>query len=226
MLDIKIIRENPEFVRQQMQALQDPGAPVDKALALDEERRKLLAQVEELKALRNAESKRVGQLMREGARAEADALKSEMAQVGDQIKALDERLKVVDQELFDAMSRIPNLPLPFVPVGKDDSENVVVRTWGQPRPFDFQPLPHWDIGEALGILDFERGVKLSGSRFYLLKGLGARLQRALIAWMLDVHIQEHGYSEIYPPLYRARPDAVRHRQPAQIRRKPLPRRGG
>jgi seryl-tRNA synthetase len=199
MLDIKIIRENPEFVRQQMQALQDPGAPVDKALALDEERRKLLAQVEELKALRNAESKRVGQLMREGARAEADALKSEMAQVGDQIKALDERLKVVDQELFDAMSRIPNLPLPFVPVGKDDSENVVVRTWGQPRPFDFQPLPHWDIGEALGILDFERGVKLSGSRFYLLKGLGARLQRALIAWMLDVHIQEHGYSEIYPP---------------------------
>ena len=199
MLDIKVIRENPEFVRQQMQALQDPSAPVDKALALDEERRRLLAQVEELKALRNAESKRVGQLMREGARAEADALKSEMAQVGDQIKALDERLKVVDQELFDAMSRIPNLPLPFVPVGKDDSENVVVRTWGQPRPFDFQPLPHWDIGEALGILDFERGVKLSGSRFYLLKGLGARLQRALIAWMLDVHIQEHGYSEIYPP---------------------------
>ena len=199
MLDIKIIRENPEFVRQQMQALQDPGAPVDKALALDEERRKLLAQVEELKALRNAESKRVGQLMREGARAEADALKNEMTQVGDQIKTLDDRLKIVDQELFDAMSRIPNLPLPFVPVGKDDSENVVVRTWGQPRQFDFQPLPHWDIGEALGILDFERGVKLSGSRFYLLKGLGARLQRALIAWMLDVHIQEHGYSEIYPP---------------------------
>lgn len=199
MLDIKVIRENPEFVRQQMQALQDPSAPVDKALALDEERRRLLAQVEELKALRNAESKRVGQLMREGARAEADALKNEMAQVGDQIKTLDDRLKIVDQELFDAMSRIPNLPLPFVPVGKDDSENVVVRTWGQPRQFDFQPLPHWDIGEALGILDFERGVKLSGSRFYLLKGLGARLQRALIAWMLDVHIQEHGYSEIYPP---------------------------
>jgi seryl-tRNA synthetase len=199
MLDIKVIRENPEFVRQQMQALQDPSAPVDKALALDEERRRLLAQVEELKALRNAESKRVGQLMREGARAEADALKNEMTQVGDQIKTLDDRLKIVDQELFDAMSRIPNLPLPFVPVGKDDSENVVVRTWGQPRQFDFQPLPHWDIGEALGILDFERGVKLSGSRFYLLKGLGARLQRALIAWMLDVHIQEHGYSEIYPP---------------------------
>jgi len=199
MLDIKIIRENPEFVRQQMAALQDPDAPVDKALALDEERRRLLAQVEELKAQRNVESKRIGQLMREGQRDEADALKSEMTRVGDQIKAFDDRLRLVDEELFDAMSRIPNLPLPGVPVGKDDSENIVVRTWGEPRPFDFPPLPHWDIGETLGILDFERGVKLSGSRFYVLKGLGARLQRALITWMLDVHIDDHGYSEIYPP---------------------------
>ncbi len=199
MLDIKIIRENPEFIRQQMQALQDPNAPVDAVLALDEERRRLLAQVEELKALRNSESKRIGQLMRESQREQADALKAEMARVGDQIKEFDDRLKVIDDELFDAMSRIPNLPLPGVPVGKDDSENLVVRTWGQPRPFDFQPRPHWDLGETLGILDFERGVKLSGSRFYVLKGLGARLQRALIAWMLDVHIEKHGYSEIYPP---------------------------
>lgn len=199
MLDIKIIREQPEFIRQQMQALQDPNAPVDAVLALDEERRRLLAQVEELKALRNSESKRIGQLMRESQREQADALKAEMARVGDQIKEFDDRLKVIDDELFDAMSRIPNLPLPGVPVGKDDSENLVVRTWGQPRPFDFQPRPHWDLGETLGILDFERGVKLSGSRFYVLKGLGARLQRALIAWMLDVHIEQHGYSEIYPP---------------------------
>lgn len=199
MLDIKLIRDNPEFIKQQMAALQDPGAPVDKALALDEERRRLLAQVEELKALRNAESKRIGQLMREGQREQADALKADMARVGDQIKEFDDRLKVIDEELFDAISRIPNLPLPGVPVGKDDSENIVVRTWGEPQAFDFQPLPHWDIGEALGILDFERGVKLSGSRFYVLKGLGARLQRALIAWMLDLHIEEHGYSEIYPP---------------------------
>lgn len=199
MLDIKLIRDNPEFIKQQMAALQDPGAPVDKALALDEERRRLLAQVEELKALRNAESKRIGQLMREGQREQADALKADMARVGDQIKEFDDRLKVIDEELFDAISRIPNLPLPGVPVGKDDSENIVVRTWGEPQAFDFQPLPHWDIGETLGILDFERGVKLSGSRFYVLKGLGARLQRALIAWMLDLHIEEHGYSEIYPP---------------------------
>ncbi len=199
MLDIKLIRENSDFVKQQMAALQDPDAPVDKALALDEERRRLLAQVEELKAQRNAESKRIGQLMRDGQRVEADALKTDTARVGDQIKAFDDQLKVIDEGLFDAMSRIPNLPLPSVPVGKDDSENVVVRTWGEPRAFDFQPLPHWDLGEALGILDFERGVKLSGSRFYVLKGPGARLQRALIAWMLDVHINDHGYSEIYPP---------------------------
>ncbi len=199
MLDIKFIRENPEFVKQQMQALQDPNAPVDRTLALDEERRNLLMRVEELKAQRNAESKRIGQLMREQKLAEVETLKEAMARVGDEIKALDERLKVVDAELFDAMSRIPNLPLPNVPVGKDDSENVVVRTWGQPRAFVFEPLPHWDLGEALDIIDFERGVKLSGSRFYVLKGLGARLQRALIQWMLDVHINEHGYTEVYPP---------------------------
>jgi seryl-tRNA synthetase len=106
---------------------------------------------------------------------------------------------LIDQELLDAMSRIPNLPLPDVPVGKDESENRVVRTVGQPRPFDFEPLPHWDLGEALDIIDFERGVKLSGTRFYVLKGLGARLQRALISWMLDVHIYDQGYLEVYPP---------------------------
>ncbi|MFZ2489525.1 MAG: serine--tRNA ligase [Anaerolineae bacterium] len=199
MLDIKIIRDNPEFVKQQMAALQDFSAPVDAVLALDEERRSLLAQVEELKALRNSESKRIGQLMRDRQQAEAEALRAEMAAVGDRIKVFDDRLKVIDEELFDAMSRIPNLPLPTVPVGKDDSENLVARTWGAPRSFDFAPKPHWEIGEALGILDFERGVKLSGSRFYVLKGAGARLQRALIAWMLDVHISDHGYTEIYPP---------------------------
>ena len=199
MLDIKLIRENPDFVRQQMAALQDSNAPVDAALALDEERRSLLTQVEELKARRNSESKRIGEMMRHGQRAEADQLKEAMTRVGDQIKAFDDRLKSIDDELFDAMSRIPNLPLPWVPVGKDDSENLIVRTWGEPRAVDFAPKPHWEIGEALGILDFERGVKLSGSRFYLLKGTGARLQRALITWMLDVHINEHGYTEIYPP---------------------------
>ena len=182
-----------------MAALQAFDAPVDRVLALDEERRRLLTQVEELKAQRNAESKRIGQLMREGKGNEADTLKEDMGRVGDEIKTLDDRLKQVDDELFQAMARIPNLPLPNVPIGKDDSENLVVHTEGTPREFGFQPLPHWDLGETLGIIDFERGVKLSGSRFYVLKGLGARLQRALIAWMLDVHVDEHGYTEVYPP---------------------------
>ena len=198
MLDIKLIRENPEFVRQQMAALQDADAPLDKALALDEERRRLLMLVEEMKARRNSESKRIGQLIREGRREEADALKAETGSVGDEIKTLDDRLRIIDEELFDAMSRIPNLPLPIVPVGKDDSENVVMRSEGAPRRFDFEPRPHWELGEALGIIDFERGVKLSGSRFYVLKGLGARLQRALITWMLDVHLAQ-GYEEVYVP---------------------------
>ena len=199
MLDSRLIREDPDFVKQQMIALQDPEAPVDAVLALDEKRRSLLTEVEELKARRNSESKRIGQLMREGRRDEADALKAEMGQVAEQIKILDDQVRVVDAALFDAMSRIPNLPLPNVPVGVDDSQNVVVRTEGRPRQFDFEPLPHWDIGEPLGILDFERGVKLSGSRFYVLKGLGARLQRALITWMLDVHVNEQDYVEVYPP---------------------------
>ncbi|MEA3337272.1 MAG: serine--tRNA ligase [Chloroflexota bacterium] len=199
MLNIKIIREQPEFVKQQMVVLQDPDAPVDQVLSLDEERRRLLTEVEELKASRNVESRKIGQLMREGNKAEANSLKERMGQVSDQIKGLDERIREVDSELFDAMSRIPNLPLPDVPVGKDDNENVVTRTWGQLPSFEFEPLPHWEIGEGLDIIDFERGVKLSGSRFYVLKGLGARLQRALITWMLDVHIDEHGYIEVYPP---------------------------
>ncbi len=163
-----------------MAALQAFDAPVDQVVALDEERRRLLTQVEELKARRNAESKRIGQLMREGKQDEANTLKEDMGRVGDEIKTLDDRLKQVDDELYEAMARIPNLPLPNVPLGKDDSENIVVRTVGEPREFDFQPLAHWDLGETLGIIDFERGVKLSGSRFYVLKGQGARLQRALI----------------------------------------------
>lgn len=199
MLDIKILRENPAFVREQMAVLQAQDAPVDQALALDEERRRLLQEVEDLKAQRNTGSKAIGQLLRDGKGAEADALRAPMGQIGDQIKTMDERLRAIDQELLDAMSRIPNLPLPDVPVGKDESENRVVRTVGQPRAFDFEPLPHWDLGEALGIIDFERGVKLSGTRFYVLKGLGARLQRALISWMLDVHIYDQGYEEVYPP---------------------------
>ena len=159
----------------------------------------ILTRVEALRAERNAGSKQIGQLMREGKRAEGQALQAHMGQIGDEIKTLDEELVQVDAALQEAMLNIPNLPHPSVPVGKDDTENVILRTEGTPRVFDFEPKAHWDLGPALDIIDFDRGVKLSGTRFYLLKGAGARLQRALIAWMLDLHTQKHGYTEIYPP---------------------------
>ena len=199
MLDIKYMREHREELLAAMAALGATDAPVVEALALDERRRQILAQVETLRADRNAGSKQIGQLMREGKRADSQALQARMGQIGDEIKALDEELGQVEPALTDAMLRIPNVPHPSVPFGKDDTENIVVRTEGALPVFDFTPQPHWDLGTALDILDFDRGVKLSGTRFYLLKGAGARLQRALIAWMLDLHTQQHGYTEIYPP---------------------------
>lgn len=199
MLDIKFMRQHREAVFAAMAALGATDAPVAQALALDERRRAILGQVEALRAERNVGSKQIGQLMREGKRAEGEAAQARMAAIGDEIAALDAELTQVEAAFTDAMLRIPNLPHPSVPVGKDDSENVVVRTEGTPRAFDFTPKPHWDLGPALGIIDFDRGVKLSGTRFYVLKGAGARLQRALIAWMLDLHTQQHGYTEILPP---------------------------
>jgi seryl-tRNA synthetase len=199
MLDIRFMREHREEVLRAMEVKVSADAPVARALELDERRRIILTQVETLRADRNTGSKQIGQLMREGKRSEGQALQARMGLIGDEIKALDEELMQVEAGLTDAMLRIPNLPHPSVPVGKDDTENVVVRTEGTPRAFDFTPKPHWDLGPALDIIDFDRGVKLSGTRFYLLKGAGARLQRALIAWMLDLHAQKHGYVEIYPP---------------------------
>jgi seryl-tRNA synthetase len=193
------MRENREAVLAAMSLLGAEDAPVAEALALDERRRVILTQVEALRAERNAGSKQIGQLMQQGRRAEAEALKQRMGQIAEEIKALDEELARVEAAFTDAMLRIPNLPHPSVPVGKDESENVVVRTEGELPHFDFEPKPHWDLGVALDIIDFERGVKLSGTRFYVLKGAGARLQRALITWMLDLHIQKHGYLEVYPP---------------------------
>jgi len=199
MLDIRIMREHRDEVLRAMETLGAADAPVIEALALDERRRAILTLVEALRAERNTGSKQIGQLMREGQRTEGQALQAHMGQIGDEIKTLDEELVQVDAALQEAMLNIPNLPHPSVPVGKDDTENVILRTEGTPRVFDFEPRAHWDLGPALDIIDFDRGVKLSGSRFYLLKGAGARLQRALIAWMLDLHTQRHGYTEIYPP---------------------------
>jgi seryl-tRNA synthetase len=199
MLDIRLIRENPAYVLAAMQALGATDAPVSLVLSLDERRRDILARVEALRAERNAGSKQVGELMRARRRIEAEELKARMSAIGDEIRALDGELASVESALSDAMLRIPNLPDPSVPVGRDERDNVIVRTEGHFREFDFQPLAHWDIGQALDIIDFERGVKLSGSRFYVLRGDGARLQRALISWMLDLHVSRHGYTEVSPP---------------------------
>lgn len=195
MLDMNLIRENPEVVRKALRDRQDDPAPVDSILGLDEKRRSLLSQVEQLKAERNAVSKEIGK-MKDAT--ERQSKIEAMRVVGDQIAELDKQVADVESELNYLMSTLPNIPDARTPYGKDDSDNVVIKTVGEPRQFDFTPLPHWDLGAALGIIDFERGTKLTGSRFYVLQKAGARLQRALIAWMLDLHIRQ-GYQEEYLP---------------------------
>ena len=195
MLDINLIREEPERVRKSMRDRQMDASPVDQILTLDVERRKILTEVEILKADRNRVSKEIG---RSKDAAERQVKVDAMRKVGDDITALEERLRQVEPELNGILATIPNLPDPLVPYGKDDHENQVVRTVGSQPTFDFTPKPHWDLGPALGIINFDQGVKITGSRFYVLSGAGARLQRALIAWMLDLHIRQ-GYTEKYTP---------------------------
>ena len=199
MLDLTLVRERPDEVRRAM-ALRhaEREAPIDDILALDVRRRSLLAQVEKLKAQRNAASKEIGKMKEATGREEKIA---EMRAVGDEIGALDAQVSETEARLQELILTIPNLPDPRVPEGADDRENVEIKRVGQEttaEDFGFEPLAHWDLGPMLGIIDFERGVKLSGSRFYVLNGLGARLQRALIAWMLDLH-REQGYAERYTP---------------------------
>jgi seryl-tRNA synthetase len=196
MLDIALIREQPDQVRNGLQSLGENPAQVDVILALDMQRRQLLTEVEALRAERNRVSKEIGRMREQDKR---EQLIAEMRAVGGRIDALEEELRQVEPDLEKAMLAVANLPHPSIPIGPDETHNVIVGQWGERREFDFEPVPHWDLGPELGIIDFERGVKLSGSRFYILRGAGARLQRALIAWMLDVHTNEHGYTEIYPP---------------------------
>lgn len=195
MLDIKILRERPDYVKQQLARFDVGPEAVDRVLAFDERRRTLVREVETLKAERNAVSKEIGK-MKDAVEREAKI--AAMREVGDRIAALDKELAGVEEGQRAAMLEIRNLPHPDVPDGKDDSDNPVISQEGEERQLPFPARPHWELGEALGIIDFERGVKLSGSRFYVLKGLGARLQRALIQWLLDLHIQQ-GYSEVYTP---------------------------
>jgi seryl-tRNA synthetase len=195
MLDLAFIREHPDEIKAAMQKLY-ADAPIDDILALDVKRRSLLGEVEKLKAQRNAVSKDIGK-MNAAHTAGREAKILEMRAVGDQIDALDAQVRETDARLSELMLTVPNLPDDGVPVGPDESHNVVTAQEGEAVRQDWQ-LAHWDLGPMLGIIDFERGVKISGTRFYVLKGLGARLQRALITWMLDLHMAQ-GYTEIYPP---------------------------
>ena len=195
MLDIRLLRERPDFVKTELEKLGVEGRVVAAVLATDSRRRALIQEVETLRAHRSEVSRTIGK-QEPAAR---QTLVADMRAVGDRITALEQDLNAAETEFERQMLELPNLPDPSVPVGRDDADNTVLRTVGTPRQFDFAPRPHWDIGADLGILDFERGVKISGSRFYVLTGAGARLQRALITWMLDLHVREHGFTEVYPP---------------------------
>ena len=195
MLDINIIRETPDIVRNSLKVRQMDPNMVDQVLALDTERRALLTQVEAFKAERNAGSKEISKMKDQ---AERQAKINAMQQIGDRIAEMDKKVTAVDDSLKSLVSVIPNIPRADVPYGKDDKDNPVVRVYREPKTFDFIPQPHWDLGPKLGIINFEQGTKITGSRFYVLNGAGARLQRALIAWMLDLHIRQ-GYLEKYTP---------------------------
>jgi seryl-tRNA synthetase len=199
MLDLKLIRQEPDAVRERLAARgkrADTDAAVDRVLALDAERRAAIAQGDELKARRNAVSQEVGERKRR--KEDADDLIAEMRTVNDRIKELDARLREAEGEMDDILLRIPNLPDPGVPAGGEEA-NAVVRGWGAPRAFDFTPRPHWEIGAELGILDLPAGAKVAGSGFPAYRGMGAKLQRALINFFLDLHTREHGYTEMEPP---------------------------
>ncbi len=195
MLDLKLIRENPDLIREALTKRHMDTQVVDEVLGLDEERRRLILEAETRKSERNAVSKEIGQMK---SAVEREQKISAMRALGDEISALDEKLKQVEENLRLTAAGIPNIPDPDVPLGLDDKDNVVIRTIGEPKQFDFDPKAHWDLGVDLGIINFEAGVKLAGTRFYVLEGAGARLQRALIFWMVDLHIRQ-GYREIYPP---------------------------
>ncbi len=203
MLDLQLIRERPDYVKAQIARLH-AEAPIDEILEADRRRRELLTALEGLRAQINAASKTIG---RSRDPEERQALVERVRAWKERLPLLEEEVRRAERLLEELLLQVPNLPDEEVPDGRDESENVVVRTVGEPRTFDFEPRPHWELGPALDILDLERGVKISGSRFYILKGQGARLQRALITWMLDLHVQKHGYTEIYPP-YLVRGDCM------------------
>ena len=196
MLDMKFIRTNPDAVAE---ALKKRNAQIslDKFLELDKQRREYIQEVEKLKNKRNTVSQEIARLKKE--KKDAEALIAEMGEVSREIKELDERVRETDEQLKSILLEIPNIPHESVPVGENDEDNKVIRQWGEPTEFDFEPKAHWDIGEDLNILDFTAAAKVTGARFTFYRGLGARLERALFNFMLDLHVQKHGYTEIFPP---------------------------
>ena len=199
MLDIKFVRENPDVIDAACASRQNAYWDREKFFELDAERRSVIAEVESLQAERNAISKQIGLFMREGKKDEAEAAKQQVSANKERIAELDQRRGSVEEELTSLVAAIPNIPAESVPYGVDDSDNPEVRRWGTPTEFDFEPKAHWDLGVDLGIIDFDRGVKLAGTRFYLLGGLGARMERALINFMIDQH-NKAGFKEFWPPV--------------------------
>ena len=199
MLDIKFVRENPDVIDAACASRQNAHWDREKFFELDAERRSVIAEVESLQAERNAISKQIGLFMREGKKDEAEAAKQQVSANKERIAELDQRRGSVEEELTSLVAAIPNIPDESVPYGVDDSDNPEVRRWGTPTEFDFEPKAHWDLGVDLGIIDFDRGVKLAGTRFYLLGGLGARMERALINFMIDQH-NKAGFKEFWPPV--------------------------
>ena len=196
MLDMKFVRENPELV---VEAVKRRNGNLDltEFLELDKKRREITVQVETLKSERNTASQEIGKLKKAGQ--DASEQMAAVRALGDKIAEDDQELKAIEVRLKEILLSIPNIPADDVPVGADDSANPVVRTWGEPGKFDFEPKAHWDIGEGLNIIDFERGVKVSGARYIFYRGLGARLERAVISFFLDLHTEKHGYTEMFPP---------------------------
>ncbi len=196
MLDAKMVRANPELVETALRNRNQIGL-LENFLALDSQRRTLLVEAEEIKKFRNQASQQVGQKMKQGQ--DVEELVERVRQAGQKIKELDQKLHEVETSIENIMLNVPNIPDASVPVGSDEQSNQEVRNWGEPCQFEFEPQAHWDIGPKLGILDFERAAKLSGARFTVYKGLGARLERAIINFFLDTHVYKHGYEEIFPP---------------------------
>lgn len=197
MLDIKRIREDFDQVKKAVESRGQGDFGIDNVLALDEKRRGILASVEQMKSKQNLDSKEIPRLKKEGK--DTTELMKEMKALSDEIKKLDAEVSTVEGELRSTLLNIPNTPSPDVAVGKSDADNVEIRKWGEPRVFDFKFKAHWDVGQELDILDFERAAKISGTRFTVYKGMGARLERAVVNFMLDLHTNEHGFTEILPP---------------------------